>query len=175
MFLEPFSQKHFITFITNKKGSWKNILKNITVVFPYVPTNRVTIGKRIHTWVSLAILWIMHGLSKKEFLHFEFLMMHTLLRIFTDSLELFLKSIKLKTKFLQLVLISTADIPALIDLYKPYLGGKFFHQRCACHVLNLYVQKGLETLEQFIHPIKKALMHLWKHSPTMKAWAKYCK
>ena len=34
-----------------------------------------------------------------------------------------------------------AAIIALIDLCKPYLGGKFFHQRCACHVLNLCVQK----------------------------------
>jgi len=70
---------------------------------------------------------------------------------------------------------NTAAIPFLLDLCKPYLNGIFFHQRCACHVLNLSVQKGLETLEQFIHPIKKALMHLWKHSPTMKAWARYCK
>ncbi|KAK3199172.1 hypothetical protein Dsin_022587 [Dipteronia sinensis] len=70
---------------------------------------------------------------------------------------------------------NTAAIPALIELCKPYLGGKFFHQRCACHVFNLCVQKGLKTLEQFIQPIKDALYFLWKHPSVMKLWAAYCK
>ena len=64
---------------------------------------------------------------------------------------------------------NTIAIPSLIDLCKPFLGGTFFHQRCACHALNIYVQKGLETLEHYILPIKKALMFLWRHSSTMKA------
>ena len=34
-----------------------------------------------------------------------------------------------------------AAIIALIDLCKPYLGGKFFHQRCAYRALNLCVKK----------------------------------
>ena len=55
------------------------------------------------------------------------------------------------------------------------LGGKFFHQRCACHILNLCVQKGLETLQYFILPIRKALLFLWKHSSVMKQWVRYCK
>ena len=42
---------------------------------------------------------------------------------------------------------NTAAISSLLDLCKPYLGGIFFHQRCACHGLNLCVKKGLETLE----------------------------
>ncbi|KAK3198404.1 hypothetical protein Dsin_021819 [Dipteronia sinensis] len=70
---------------------------------------------------------------------------------------------------------NTAAIPALIELCKPYLGGKFFHQRCACHVFNLCVQKGLKTLEQFIQPIKDALYFLWKYPSVMKLWAAYCK
>ena len=70
---------------------------------------------------------------------------------------------------------NTAAIPLLIDLCKPFLGGTFFHQRCACHVLNICVQKGLETLQCFIEPIKKALMFLWRNPSTMKAWARYCK
>ena len=65
--------------------------------------------------------------------------------------------------------VNTAAIPSLLDLCKPYLSGTFFHQRCAYHVLNFCVKQGLETLENFILPIKKALMFLWKHSSTMNA------
>ena len=45
---------------------------------------------------------------------------------------------------------NSTDIPSLIDLCKPYFGGKYFHQRCACHVLNLCVQNGLQILQTFI-------------------------
>ncbi|KAK2648334.1 hypothetical protein Ddye_015823 [Dipteronia dyeriana] len=65
---------------------------------------------------------------------------------------------------------NTAAIPALIELCKPYFNSKFFHQRCACHILNLCVQKGLEILQAFIKPIKEALSYLWKHPNVMKAW-----
>ncbi|KAK2664065.1 hypothetical protein Ddye_002639 [Dipteronia dyeriana] len=65
---------------------------------------------------------------------------------------------------------NTTVIPALIELYKPYFNSKFFHQRCVCHVLNLYVQKGLEILQAFIKPIKDALSYLWKHPNVVKVW-----
>ena len=35
---------------------------------------------------------------------------------------------------------NTVVIPQLIALCNPYFGGKFFHQRCVCHFLNLCVQ-----------------------------------
>ena len=38
---------------------------------------------------------------------------------------------------------NTAVIPHLIILCNPYFGDQFFHQRYACHVLNLCVQNGL--------------------------------
>ena len=37
-------------------------------------------------------------------------------------------------------------VPQLIYLCNPYFGGRFFHQRCDCHVLILYVQNGLVLL-----------------------------
>ena len=49
---------------------------------------------------------------------------------------------------------NTAAIPALIDLCKPYLGGKFFHQRCACYVLNLCVQKGYKLFNCLFNLLK---------------------
>ena len=39
---------------------------------------------------------------------------------------------------------NTASILELEKVWKLAFGGKFFHQRCACHVLNLCVQDGLK-------------------------------
>ena len=62
----------------------------------------------------------------------------------------------------------------LATLCKPLLGGQFFHQRCACHVLNLCVQSGLDLLKVHIEPIRNAISYLWKHPQCMKSWVKYC-
>ena len=45
-------------------------------------------------------------------------------------------------------------------LYNPYFGDKFFHQGCACHVLNLCVQNGLALQQKSIRPIRSALHYL---------------
>ena len=63
---------------------------------------------------------------------------------------------------------NTAAIPHLITLCNPYFGGQFFHQRCACHVLNLCVQHGLVLLQDHITPIRNVLHYLWTHPQVMK-------
>ena len=63
---------------------------------------------------------------------------------------------------------NTAIIPQLITLYNLYFGGQFFHQRCACHVLNLCVQNDLALLQDYITPIRNALHYLWKRPQVMK-------
>ena len=55
---------------------------------------------------------------------------------------------------------NTVTIPHLIILCNLYFGGQFFHQRCACHVLNLCVQHGLALLQDHITPIRNALHYL---------------
>ena len=65
---------------------------------------------------------------------------------------------------------NTAAILHLIILYNPYFGDQFFHQRCACHVLNLCVQHGLALLQDHITSIRNALHYLWKHPQVMKNW-----
>ena len=55
---------------------------------------------------------------------------------------------------------NTAAIPHLITLCNHYFSGQFFHQRCACHVLNLCVQHGLALLQDHITPIRNALHYL---------------
>ena len=63
----------------------------------------------------------------------------------------------------------------LENICRPAFGGKFFHVRCVCHVLNLCVQDGLKTLDIFLQPIKTAIQFLWKHSQKMKEWGRFCR
>ena len=67
---------------------------------------------------------------------------------------------------------NTAAIPHLITLCNPYFGDQFFHQRYACHVLNLSAQHGLALLQDHITPIRNALHYLWTHPQVMKKWVK---
>ena len=47
------------------------------------------------------------------------------------------------------------SIPELKKVCKPAFGVKFFHQRYACHVLNLCVQDGLKQLEDNLNLLDK--------------------
>ena len=70
---------------------------------------------------------------------------------------------------------NTASIKNLIEIYQPNLGGRFFHVRCTCHVLNLCVQDGLNELQCYIDPIKKTLNCIWSHSNVRREWVKFYK
>ena len=43
---------------------------------------------------------------------------------------------------------NTSSINDLKSFCEPMIGGKFFHIRCACHVLNLAVQDGLKLFNE---------------------------
>ncbi|GLQ64415.1 hypothetical protein [Gluconobacter cerinus] len=45
----------------------------------------------------------------------------------------------------------------------PIVDGAFFHQKCACHVLNLTVKAGLKTsgANDLITKFKKAVTHIF--------------
>ncbi|KAK2634305.1 hypothetical protein Ddye_029097 [Dipteronia dyeriana] len=69
---------------------------------------------------------------------------------------------------------NTTSIPMLKELCNPYFGGKLFHQRCACHVLNLCVQAGLQILSVYIRPIRDSINYIWTHNKILKKWLKFC-
>ena len=55
---------------------------------------------------------------------------------------------------------ASANIAA-INLFKtnlkPPFGGEIFHQHCACHIINLVVQAGIEIISENLTKIRDAL------------------
>ena len=56
-----------------------------------------------------------------------------------------------------------ASIKDLEALCQPALGGTFFHVRCACHILNLCVKDGIDSLNIHTLPIKQAVDYISEH------------
>ncbi|KAH7663547.1 Tam3-transposase (Ac family) protein [Dioscorea alata] len=70
---------------------------------------------------------------------------------------------------------NTASIRPLEEFLRPSCGGKYFHIRCVCHVLNLCVQTGLQELKEYVLPVREVVAYLGKNMTLMKQWARYCK
>ena len=70
---------------------------------------------------------------------------------------------------------NTASIRELSAICQPLFGGRFFHIRCACHILNLCVQDGLSAMSYHFDPIKDVIKYIWGHTKVTKDWMKFCK
>ena len=69
---------------------------------------------------------------------------------------------------------NTASITELIAACSPVIDGKYFHQRCICNILNLYVQDALDLWVKHVGPIRTAVRLIHQKPPIGKAWKKYC-
>ena len=57
----------------------------------------------------------------------------------------------------------------------PNIAGKFFHARCACHIINLIVQSGLKQVASRIDNIRTALGWIMASNQRIAEFARYCK
>ncbi|KAK2649133.1 hypothetical protein Ddye_016622, partial [Dipteronia dyeriana] len=54
-------------------------------------------------------------------------------------------------------------------------GGYFFHQRCACHIINLVVQAGLKQVSDQIDHIRDAISWICSSNPRFSEFKRHCK
>ena len=67
----------------------------------------------------------------------------------------------IKNKVLSITFDNASANNAAIRLFKntlrPPHGGTLFHQKCACHIINLCVQDGMEHFKDYLNNIRTAL------------------
>jgi Domain of unknown function (DUF4413) len=75
---------------------------------------------------------------------------------------------------------NTSNNIASIDIFKrsqnPIMNGAMFHQKCACHILNLVVKAGLkiETVKLLIIKFKDALNHIVSNQEKKQQFTLMC-
>ena len=83
--------------------------------------------------------------------------------IYTTIMEVF-DLYGIKEKVLSITFDNTSANNAAINLFKTTLrpphGGTLFHQKCACHIINLCVQDGMKHVEDYLENIRSALSYI---------------
>lgn len=85
---------------------------------------------------------------------------HNANAIFSTIMEVF-TLYGIENKVLTITFDNASANNAAINMFKmnlkPPFGGEIFHQRCACHIINLVVQAGMEILSSHLTNIRAAL------------------
>ena len=85
---------------------------------------------------------------------------HNATAIFNTIMEIF-GFYGIEDKVLTITFDNASANTAAINLFKrslkPAFGGEIFHQRCACHIINLVVQAGIEHISINLTNIREAL------------------
>ena len=68
------------------------------------------------------------------------------------------------------VFADTASITELKNICQPNFGGRFFHVKCACHVLNLWVQDDIRAPDTFLELVRNVISYIWVHHWVIKTW-----
>ena len=70
---------------------------------------------------------------------------------------------------------NTAAINVFKANLKPPFGGEFFHQRCACNIINLVVQSGIEFISHNLTNIREALSFISSSRARLQEFRVYCR
>ena len=93
---------------------------------------------------------------------------HTGSRIGTTILEK-LREYKLENKIISITLDNASNNNVAVDLLKQSiqfdLNGDLFHNRCACHIINLIVQVGVKSIRDDLESIKWIVGYIF-YSPS---------
>ncbi|KAK3204623.1 hypothetical protein Dsin_018669 [Dipteronia sinensis] len=69
---------------------------------------------------------------------------------------------------------NTKSIALFTERNIPQAGGYFFHQRCACHIINLVVQSGLKKISNRIERIRDAISWIGSSNPRFQEFGRHC-
>nr|XP_034586551.1 zinc finger BED domain-containing protein RICESLEEPER 2-like [Setaria viridis] len=69
---------------------------------------------------------------------------------------------------------NTAAIGKLHPSLTGYMGKLFFHQRCACHIINLIVKAGLNVFKPMLSSFRTAISFLNCSNQRIAAYKSYC-
>ena len=103
---------------------------------------------------------------------------HTAVNIFnviTSVLETFEITDHIISITLDNASANTSSIALFFEKNIPQHGGYFFHQRCACHIINLVVQSGMKLVSDRIDRIRDALAWISSSTPRLNEFGRYCK
>ena len=103
---------------------------------------------------------------------------HTALNIFNVIISV-LETYSITDRIISITLdnasANTSSIALFFEKDIPQLGGYFFHQRCACHIINLVVQSGMKLVSDRIDRIRDALAWISSSTPRLNEFGRYCK
>ena len=85
----------------------------------------------------------------------------------------------IKEKVLSITFDNASANTAAINLFKttlrPQHGETLFHQRCACHIINLCVQDGMKFFQGYLENIRTALGYIASSGSRIEEFAKLYK
>ena len=103
---------------------------------------------------------------------------HNATAIFNTIMEIF-GFYGIEDKVLTITFDNASANTAAINLFKrslkPAFGGEIFHQRCACHIINLVVQAGIEHISINLTNIREALSFISSSGARLQEFKQYCR
>ncbi|KAI5344310.1 PREDICTED: zinc finger [Prunus dulcis] len=159
-------KKKLINVFSNLKGSiavtsdmWDggNNLPFICVTAHYIDENWL-LQKRI---IAFRLL---------EFPHTGSSIFHAMMNVF--------KEYNITHKIFSITFDNASNNSSAIEQFKhvlhPPYGGKFFHMRCVCHIINLMVQDGLKVIQTQLQLIRDAIGYISSSSSRQQDFAHLC-